>query len=67
MTPSDTSNDDIDTEAAFNDALRELLVEAHESGLDVEGGWECRTSEGAPDWDVVVSEVETLAASDGGE
>jgi hypothetical protein len=65
MTTSDPPDDPIDTEAAFNEALRHLLAEAHANDVGVEGGWECRNGGLVPDWDVVVSEVE--AASDGGE
>lgn len=37
--------------------LEALLVRAHDNGVDVEGGWACRSSRGYPDWDVVVTEV----------
>lgn len=38
--------------------LRALLCRAYESGLDVEGGWDCRNGEEHPDWDVMVTEVQ---------
>lgn len=41
----------------LNSELRELLRRAHESGVNVEGGWDCRNGTGYPDWDVVVTEV----------
>lgn len=41
----------------LNAELRALLRRAHESGVAVEGGWECRNGAGCPDWDVVVTEV----------
>lgn len=44
--------------AELNAELRALLVRAHESGLDVEGGFACRNRADHPDWDVVVTEVE---------
>lgn len=50
------------TEDELNAALRLLLERAAANGVDVRGGWECRT--GQSDWDVVVTE---LAAADGAE
>jgi hypothetical protein len=44
-------------DAAFGAELRALLRRAHEAGVDVRGGWECRNGDGEPDWDVVVTEV----------
>jgi len=38
--------------------LRSLLLTAHENGINVEGGFECRNGGDHPDWDVVVTEVE---------
>lgn len=37
--------------------LEALLMQAHDNGVDVEGGWACRNDRGYPDWDVVVTEV----------
>lgn len=51
-------------EDAFRAELRALLRRAHASGVDVQGGWECRNGDGSPDWDVVVAEVEKRADSD---
>lgn len=54
MTADETS---IPSEAALNDELKALLSRAHEDGINVEGGWECRNGAEHPDWDVVVTEV----------
>ncbi|UPW01362.1 hypothetical protein M0R88_04470 [Halorussus gelatinilyticus] len=43
---------------ALNAKLKALLRRAHASGIDVEGGWECRNDTEHPDWDVIVTEVE---------
>jgi hypothetical protein len=53
-----------DGDAEFRADLRALLRRAHESGVDVRGGWECRNGDGDPDWDVVVTEVEKRGDSD---
>lgn len=50
----------IDSEEDLATALRSLLLCAHENGVDVEGGWECRNGSDRPDWDVVVTEVEKV-------
>jgi hypothetical protein len=63
MSPADDAPDD---ETAFRADLRALLRRAHEAGVDVEGGWECRNGEGRPDWDVVVTEVAKPDGSDSG-
>ena len=42
----------------LNAELKALLRRAYESGIDVEGGFECRNGVDHPDWDVVVTEVE---------
>ena len=49
---------------AFHAKLRALLYRAHEAGVDIRGGWECRNGDGSPDWDVVVTEVEKRSESD---
>lgn len=54
MTSDDTP---ITSRKEVNDALRAVLLRAHENGVDVEGGFECRNGSGHPDWDVVVTEV----------
>jgi hypothetical protein len=42
----------------LNTELKALLRRAYESGIDVEGGFECRNGVEHPDWDVIVTEVE---------
>ncbi|MEF8786170.1 MAG: hypothetical protein V5A45_09575 [Haloarculaceae archaeon] len=37
--------------------LQSLLRQAHENGIDVEGGWDCRNGAEHPDWDVMITEV----------
>ena len=61
MTPGD---DPPTAETEFRDELGALLRRAHEAGVDVEGGWDCRNGSGHPDWDVVVSEVRKSEASE---
>jgi len=46
------------TREELNAELKALLRRAHESGVDVEGGFECRNGAEHPDWDVIVTEVE---------
>ncbi len=41
----------------LNAELKALLRRAYESGIDVEGGFECRNGVEHPDWDVIVTEV----------
>lgn len=48
------------TPESLDEALRSLLRTAHENGVDIRGGWECRNGDGYPDWDVVITEVEKL-------
>ncbi|AEN06091.1 hypothetical protein Halar_2436 [halophilic archaeon DL31] len=54
-----TDESHIATAGELNAKLKTLLRRAHDNGVDVEGGWDCRNGEspGHPDWDVVVSEV----------
>lgn len=60
-----STDDDPPSEAAeFRDELGALLRRAHDAGVDVEGGWDCRNGGGHPDWDVVVSEVRKSDASE---
>lgn len=51
-------------EAEFREELQTLLRSAHEEGIDVEGGWDCRNGSDHPDWDVIVSEVRKSEASE---
>jgi len=48
----------------LNAELKALLRRAHESGLNVEGGFECRNGAEHPDWDVIVTEVEKNGQSE---
>ena len=42
-------------EDAFAERLRELVNDAHASGVDVEGGWPVLNEDPEhPDWDVVI-------------
>lgn len=58
MTNHYLSDAEITTEGAFDDALSELLVTAHERDVDVEGAWTCRNPPSVPDWDVNVFQLE---------
>lgn len=55
MTAEESS---LTSKAELNAELKSLLRRAHENGVDVEGGFECRNGVEHPDWDVVVTEVE---------
>ena len=55
MTTEDSS---FTSKEALNAELKALLRTAYESGIDVEGGFECRNGVEHPDWDVIVTEVE---------
>ncbi|MDS0297977.1 hypothetical protein NDI76_04415 [Halogeometricum sp. S1BR25-6] len=63
MSPSSPSDRTVRTASEFNAALRALIESAHDNGVDVEGGWECRTPPDAPDWDVVVVEFSGRAGA----
>jgi hypothetical protein len=47
----------ITSEDELNAELRSLLLRAHVSGINVEGGWDCTNGPEHPDWDVIVTEV----------
>ncbi|MWV38755.1 hypothetical protein [Natrialba sp. INN-245] len=55
MTSEETS---LTSKEELNAELKVLLRRAYESGIDVEGGFECRNGAEHPDWDVIVTEVE---------
>ncbi|WP_232703551.1 hypothetical protein [Halobacterium wangiae] len=55
MTSEETS---LASKEELNVELKALLRRAYESGIDVEGGFECRNGVEHPDWDVIVTEVE---------
>lgn len=50
--PSITSQEEL------NEELKALLRRAHNNGIDVRGGWECRNGEEHPDWDLIITEVQ---------
>ncbi|WP_254536055.1 hypothetical protein [Halomarina litorea] len=47
------NSESIRSEAAFHEALRALVLEAAENGVQVEGGWPV-SNDGGPDWDVEI-------------
>jgi|AntDeeMetagen134_2_1112570.scaffolds.fasta_scaffold40606_1 hypothetical protein len=53
-----TSADELESE------LDSVLRAAHDAGVDVEGGWDCRNGDDLPDCDVVVTKVESEVASE---
>jgi len=55
MTSEETS---LSSTEGLNEELKALLRRAYESGIDVEGGFECRNGAEHPDWDVIITEVE---------
>lgn len=52
-----TEETPFESETELNAELKAPLRRAHDAGIDVEGGWECRNGIEHPDWDVVVTEV----------
>lgn len=54
----------ITSESELQTELKRLLCRAHDGGLDVKGGWDCRNGEAYPDWDVVVTEVRRTEITD---
>lgn len=52
------SDETLTSSSAVNKALKSILCRAHNNGVDVEGGWDCRNGNEYPDWDVVVTRVE---------
>ncbi len=61
MTSEET---ELTSKEELNAELKALLRRAHESGLNVEGGFECRNGAEHPDWDVIVTEVEKNGQSE---
>ncbi|WP_136717543.1 hypothetical protein [Halorientalis salina] len=53
----------VTSQAELHAELRALLLRAHANGVEVKGGWDCRNGDDRPDWDVVVTEVETRSDS----
>jgi hypothetical protein len=62
MTDDSLFGEEITTNRVFVRVLTDLLVTAHANGVDIAGAWECRSSEGAHDWEAVITE---LARTDG--
>lgn len=52
------------TGAELRAGLRALVRQAHDNGINVRGGWDCRNGTGDPDWDIVVTEVEKLGETE---
>ena len=52
------------SEEELHAELQSLLRRAHENGVDVEGGWDCRNGAEHPDWDVLVTEVQKAEQSE---
>lgn len=57
MATSDEPPKGVTTEEEFDAALSGLVRSANANDVDIEGGWEYRTADGEPDWDVVILEV----------
>lgn len=56
MTPNDHTRDP-ETRAEFEEAVRTLVVTAHENGVCVEDGIDIRTLEDGPDWGVEITRL----------
>jgi hypothetical protein len=54
----------LESEAKFQAELKALLRRAYDSGIDVEGGWDCRNGPEQPDWEAVITEVVKSERSD---
>jgi hypothetical protein len=61
MTPPTIDADGPTTEEAFQNQLRRLVRTADANGVDVEGGWTCRTDDGRSDWGVEILELQSRA------
>jgi hypothetical protein len=57
MTHPTIEADEPTTEEAFQNHLHRLVRTAEANGVDVEGGWTCRTGDGRSDWGVEVLEL----------
>lgn len=60
----DISDWDITTDAAFESALKTLLLAAMAEGLDPRGAWAYRNGDGRPDLEVIVTELAKQPAVD---
>lgn len=54
---TDSGEPSPETPEELNTEIKLLLQAAHDNGVDVKGGWECRNGNQHPDWDLVVTEV----------
>lgn len=52
-----TRNDSPADAKAFHAALSQLVHDAHENGVSVAGGWECRNGPDTPNWEAIIVEV----------
>lgn len=57
MTDDSPFSEKITTSRVFTRALTDLLMTAHENGIDIAGAWECRSSDGSRDWEAVITEL----------
>ena len=48
----------------LNEELKSLLRQAHDNGIGIDGGWECRNGPEHPDWDVLITEVTKTEQTD---
>jgi hypothetical protein len=47
----------VTTEEAFQEALRQLVIEADSNGVDVRGGWPVERTDAERAWELVVTEI----------
>ncbi len=64
MTRDNPTEGNITTEAQFEAALDRLLHSATGNGLDPRGSWVYRNGKDAPDWEVMILELEKKDATD---
>lgn len=64
MTQDQPFDGDVTTVDEFEDALRALVVTAFQNGVDPRGAWDFRTDDGAPDWEVMVLELQARDESE---
>lgn len=72
MDDFETVAETVITDEAFNTALQKLVQTAYANGVDIEGGWECRTTTADPDWEIMILELakkdsQERGTADGGE
>lgn len=72
MDDSEIAAETATTEEAFDTALQKLVQAAYANGVNIEGGWKCRTTTTDPDWEIMILEVtkkdtQELDSADGGE